>query len=164
MFCPLKLSFAKTIDTFQGQNAGPVDPGKPMNAVQRIICDPGSRCFEARKPGIFFTMLSRATTIGQEVDGKCIGSAIYFYDFGFGTTMIPSRILTLRYSPKTNKIYTAAEKRDKWVKHLYSNMKMDHIDHADIDHIFKWAHDTKISPTDLSTLLHERKSWRNQIR
>ena len=109
-------------------------------------------------------MLSRATTIGQEVDGKCISSAIYFYDFGFGTTMIPSIISTLWYSPKTNKIYTAIEnERDKWVKHLYSNMKMDHIDHADIDHIFKWAHNTKISPADLSTLWHERKSWRNQI-
>ena len=44
-----------------------VDPGKPMNAVQRIICDPGLQCFEARKPGIFFTMLSRATTMVKKL-------------------------------------------------------------------------------------------------
>jgi hypothetical protein len=70
LFCPLKLSFAKTIDTYQGQNAGPVDAGRAPNAVKRIICDPGSRNFEARKPGLFFTIMSRATTAGTLVDGK----------------------------------------------------------------------------------------------
>ena len=42
LLVPLSLAFAKTIDTFQGQNAGPVDPGKPPNPIQRVICDPGS--------------------------------------------------------------------------------------------------------------------------
>jgi hypothetical protein len=60
-FCPLKLSFAKTIGAFQGQNAGPVDEGKPPNPVKTIICDPGSREFEAQKPGLFYSIISRGT-------------------------------------------------------------------------------------------------------
>jgi hypothetical protein len=160
----LKLSFAKTIDTFQGQNAGPVDPGKPVNAIQRIICDPGTHCFEARKPGIFFTMISQATTIGEEVNNKCIGSAVYFYDFGFGTTMTPSRISHLRISPKTNKVYTAIERREKWIAHLQSNLKAEPLEEMEINEIFTWAKNTKISKDDLSKLVHKTTSWRTQIR
>jgi hypothetical protein len=39
-FIPLSLCYAKTIHTFHGQNAGPVQPNQPLNPIQRIICDP----------------------------------------------------------------------------------------------------------------------------
>jgi hypothetical protein len=70
-FCPLKLSFAKTIDTFQGQNAGPVDEGNPPpNPVKTVICDPGFREFEAQKPGLFYSIISRGTMMGILENGK----------------------------------------------------------------------------------------------
>ena len=66
-FIPLTLAFGKTVHTFQGQNAGPVDDDKPPNAVQRIICDPGTRAFEGINIGLFYTILSRATTIREYI-------------------------------------------------------------------------------------------------
>jgi hypothetical protein len=63
-FCHLKLSFAKTIDIFQGQNAGPLDVGKPPNPVKTVICDPGSREFEAPNPELFYSIISRGATMG----------------------------------------------------------------------------------------------------
>jgi hypothetical protein len=95
-FCPLKLSFAKTIDTFQGQTAGPVDEGKPPNPVKTVICDPGLREFEAQKPGLFYSIISRGTKMGTLENGKRSGSAIYFYDYGFGSVMTPAQINKLK--------------------------------------------------------------------
>ena len=83
-FLPLALSFGRTVHTFQGQNAGIVDPGRPPNPVQRIICDPGTRAFEATNIGLFYTILSRATTLGTFQDTtqsnqKISDSAVYFF-------------------------------------------------------------------------------------
>ena len=64
-FVPLKLSFAKTIHTYQGQQAGKVRQGPPPNAVERIIYDSGTRRFEGQNPGLFYTLLSRITTLGE---------------------------------------------------------------------------------------------------
>ena len=63
-FVPLALLFGQTVHTFQGQNAGKVDAGRPPNPVQCIIWDPGTRAFEDTNIGLFYTILSRATTIG----------------------------------------------------------------------------------------------------
>ena len=83
LFLPLTLSFGRTVHTYQGQNAGPVDPGRPPNPVQRIIYDPGTRSFEAKSIGLFYAILSRATTIGPfssssaaSASAKAISSAI----------------------------------------------------------------------------------------
>jgi hypothetical protein len=163
LFCPLKLSFAKTIDTYQGQNAGPVDAGRAPNAVKRIICDPGSRNFEARKPGLFFTIMSRATTAGTLVDGKRLDSAFYFYDFGFGHTMTPDRIINLRESPKTHQPYAAVVKRDAWVQRLMSNKVTTNHSEQEIDKLFSWASSAKIDREDLHQLIHHRPLWRTEV-
>ena len=65
VFVPLTLAYSKTVHTYQGQSAGPTDEDKPQNAVQRIICDPGTRAFEGTNIGLFYTILSRATTLGD---------------------------------------------------------------------------------------------------
>jgi hypothetical protein len=70
-FCPLKLSFTKTIDTFQGQNAGPVDEGKPPNPVKTVICDPGSREFEAPKPGLYTSPNNKLKGITENKPDIC---------------------------------------------------------------------------------------------
>lgn len=59
-YIPLKLAFAQTIHTFQGQNAGPVGVGQTPNAIQKLICEPGTRRFEGNCVGLFYTLLSRA--------------------------------------------------------------------------------------------------------
>jgi hypothetical protein len=40
-YMPLALAYGKTAHTFQGQNVGPVQPGRPENPIKRIIVDPG---------------------------------------------------------------------------------------------------------------------------
>src|SRR5688500_16840643 len=86
-YIPLRLAFAQTIHTFQGQNAGPVEPGQTPNAVQKLLCDPGTRRFEGNCVGLFYTLLSRVTTFGSEND--TFFSAIYFT----GANMDMERVL-----------------------------------------------------------------------
>jgi hypothetical protein len=104
-----------------------VDDGKPPNPIKTVICDPGSRKFEAQKPGLFYNIISKGTTMGTLKNGKRSGSAIYFYDYGFGSVMTPAQITNLRVSVKTNQTYVTIRKRDKWVSHLqktnYKNTK-----------------------------------------
>lgn len=160
--CPLQLSFAKTIDTFQGLNAGPVDEGKPPNAVQRIICDPGSRQFEgSTKPGLFYTMLSRATTIGHLAeDGLRYDSAIYFYDFGYGKgPCTVDRIHCLRKSLQTDKTYERIKARDRWMRHLEKNNHGSGLSDDQIVEIFDWAQATRIPVSDLDVILNADE-WR----
>jgi hypothetical protein len=162
-YMPLKLAFAKTIDTFQGQNAGPVDPGRPPNPVERIICDPGTRQFEGKKPGIFFTIVSRATTAGVEENGKRIGSAFYFHDFGFGNVMTPQRVHNLRYSPSKKRDYVAIERRDRWVNRLTTNTVHPRLSEEQIVEIFQWANATKVSVEDLDKLIIDNNRWRTKL-
>jgi hypothetical protein len=104
----------------------PVDDGKPPNPVKTVICDPGSREFEAQKPGLFYSIISRGTTMGTLENGKRSGSAIYFYDYGFGSVMTPAQITNLWVSLKTNQTYVTIRKRDKWVNHLQKNKLQEH--------------------------------------
>ena len=57
-YIPLRLAFAQTIHTFQGQNEGPVGIGQAPNAIQKLVCDPGTRRFEGNCVGLFYTILS----------------------------------------------------------------------------------------------------------
>jgi hypothetical protein len=149
-FCPLKLSFARTIDTFQGQTAGPSQPGKPPNDVERIIIDPGDRSFEARgKLGIFFTQFSRGSTIGKLVNGKRMGSALYFHDFGLGKggVLTASRIAKLRGPlDKPDVTYRAIRKRDKWIDHLMQNAHSCGMSEEQVNDTLTWATETRIDP------------------
>jgi hypothetical protein len=95
-----------------------VDDGKPPNPVKTVICDPGLREFEAQKPGLFYSIISRGTTMGTLENGKRSGPAIDFYDYGFGSVMTPAQKTNLRVSLKTNQTYVTIRKRDKWVSHL----------------------------------------------
>ena len=78
MWClvPLKLAYAKSIHTFQGQSAWPTEPGRPKNAIQWLICDAGSSAFENLYPGLLYSLLSCATTLGTTLNA--LDSAIYF--------------------------------------------------------------------------------------
>jgi hypothetical protein len=112
-FVPLTLAFGKTIHTFQGSSAGPVAEGQPPNAVECIICDPGTRQFEGVCPGLFYTVLTRATTLGEE--GDHLSSALYFRS----KNMNKDRITDITRGIKGE--YFKVTQRKKWVAYLEAN-------------------------------------------
>ncbi len=76
---PLQVAFAKTIYTFQGMNAGLVDPGWPPNMVVRIIVDPGNIMFESQiAPVCLYIASSCDTTMGDMDNIYKLNSGIYF--------------------------------------------------------------------------------------
>jgi hypothetical protein len=139
-----------------------VDPGKPPNAVQRIICDPGSRDFEATKPGLFYTMIGRGTTIGGVAfDGLRYDSSVYFYDFGYGKgPLSPERIVDLRRSLTTGKVYERIRARDRWMQHLKEHTHDSNMSDKEIEQIFQWARTTKVTTNQLDAILSSTV-WRS---
>ena len=85
------MAYGKTAHPYQGQNAGPTPPGEPPNAVQTLVVDAGSRNFEGINVGLFYSIATRATTVGT-CGGKRLDSALYF----FGNNMSQHRILDLK--------------------------------------------------------------------
>ena len=114
---PLTLACARTIHKFQGLSAGPVDPGKPPNACERMLCDPDSKKRESRCIGLLCTALSRATTLGDE---SGLGSAIHFV----GTDFKADRIRCLCNKQDSADKCEIAQKRDRWVSFLQSKTTM----------------------------------------
>ena len=113
-FLPLELSFARTIHKFQGLQAGPVDDGKLPNMFPRIICDPDVKQAEGRATGLFYTAISRATTLG---DAGGLNSAIYFT----GPHLTRDRIQQVTLKANTNRPLENVRKRRDWVDVLESN-------------------------------------------
>jgi hypothetical protein len=113
-FIPLELSFARTIHKFQGLQAGPVDDGKLPNMFSRIVCDPDVKGSEGRATGLFYTAISRATTLG---DPNGLNSAIYFT----GPNLTRDRIVHLTMKSNTFKQLENVKRRQYWVDILASN-------------------------------------------
>jgi GTPase SAR1 family protein len=136
-FIPLSLCYAKTIHTFQGQNAGPVEANQQPNPIQRIICDPGSKEFEGRNPGLFYTTFSRATTLGD--DANKMSSAIYFK----GANMSPDRAMNMRVG-KNGRLFKRPRLRDQWVQKLTKHIHPSGMSEAEKQNIFHWAKNTVV--------------------
>ena len=49
---------------------GKTAPERPDNAFEKIVGDPGARQFEFINPGLFYTLLSKATTFGKARNQK----------------------------------------------------------------------------------------------
>ena len=128
----MRLAFAQTIHTFQGQNAGPVEPGQPPNAVQKLICDPGTRRFEGNCIGLFYTLLSRITTFGNPLDK--FSSAIYFT----GTNMNTERVLNITKNEK-GYMYAMAVKREKYVSYLQQHEHSSKMSMKEQNKILDWV-------------------------
>ena len=131
-YIPLRPAFAQTIHTFQGQNGGPVEPGQAPNAVQKLVCDPGTRRFEGNSVGLFYTLLSRITTFGNSEDK--FSSAIYFT----GTNMNMDRVLNITLNEKGH-MYAMAEKRKEYVSHLHKHKHKSQMIEDDQMKILDWA-------------------------
>ena len=130
-YIPLRLAFAQTIHTFQGQNAGPVELGQSPNAVQKLVCDPGTRRFEGNCIGLFYTLLSRITTFGDPHDK--FSSAIYFT----GSNMNTERVLNINRNGK-GYMYTMAERRERYVSFLLQHEHDSRMSIKKQNKIFDW--------------------------
>ena len=146
-YMPLALAYGKTAHTFQGQNVGPVPFGRPANPIQKIIVDPGTRQFEASSVGLFYQLLSRATTIGTQADKT--SSAIYFD----GPNFCEERFLNLTMSNK-NEPYKKVLFRQKWVDYLRKNqVSNNRWADTEMEEIFGWANNTTFTSNSLSDII-----------
>ncbi len=136
---PLQLCYAKTVHTFQGQNAGPVQEGQQKNSILRLICDPGTKTFEGMNPGLFYTILSRITTLGS-TDDK-MSSAIYFT----GENMKPDRILNISKGVNNHE-FKRVMLRNKWVRHLNQHIHTSGMSYAQKMNSITWSKSTIIDP------------------
>ena len=130
-YMPLVLAFARTIHSFQGASVGKTPPGQPDNTFHRIVADPGTRQFEGNVSGLFYTLLSRATTLGEE--GKPETSAILFN----GPNMTPDRIRKIKLTANNEK-YKRIQDLELWVKYLEGN-RIHNVDDKYIQDIHKWV-------------------------
>ena len=109
-FCPLIPAWARTIHKIQGLEAGLKANGEWCD-IRKIIGDPGSDQFEKNTPGLFYTLISRAISIGSLQGQK--DSALYFC----GSNMSESRVMSLSTN-KDGQTSLAVQKREIWVDYL----------------------------------------------
>ena len=138
LYMPLSLAFARTIHSFQGASVGKTPPGQPDNTFHRIIADPGTRRFEGRASGLFYTLLSRATTLGEV--GKPETSAMLFN----GPNMTPSRIRAIKKS-EDGTDYKKIQDLKEWVTYLEGN-NIDPVGDDEIDDIQEWVREAVKKP------------------
>ena len=129
---PLCLAYARTIHKFQGMSAGPVDDGKIPNMFKCIICDPDKRESERSALGLFYTAISRATTLG---DNKGKGSAIYFT----GDHYNEQRVRMIDKIANSDDDYKRVKQRNRWVKHLKNQQINSSMSKKEQKQILQWA-------------------------
>ena len=146
-YLPLALSWSKTAHTIQGLSVGPVPPGRPKNAINKIIVNPGKRVFEGNNVGLLYTLLSRVTTIGNLLD--ILSSAIYFTGEYFTLKRISKLTLAENKAP-----YKKAELREKWVNYLKKHeRKNSGLTNRARQILFEWTLRTRIKPSELYEII-----------
>jgi len=149
---PLKLAYGCTIHTFQGNSVGPTKEGQPPNRFLRIVADPGKKSFEARAPGLSYTLTSRVTTIGTP-DNR-LASALFFS----GQNMNRKRMIDLTRNIK-GEVYSKPKKRNRWMKRLKENtIKCEMTENEKIK-ILKWGQ-TNACPLDKLDKIIASHGWR----
>ena len=157
--CPLTLSFAKTLHTFQGQSAGPVNQGQQPNAVDRIVVNPGDKQFESKNPGLLYMAVSRATTIGDSASAPQptanLNSAIYFT----GHDMTTRRVTNLKLK-KNGEEYEKVQLRNKWVARVESNTVGMQLAPGDTpETVINWCKNFRMKKEDLEKAIASQP-WR----
>ena len=150
-YIPLALAYGKTAHTFQGQTVGPVPPGRPENTIQKIIVDPGTRRFEGQNVGLFYQLLSRATTIGIPEDK--LSSAIYFDGSNFNRQRFEN--LTMK---NEQEMYRMAVLWKQWVEYLQKHIIPKRFwCEEEINDLFSWAKSTIISRKQLAMIIEKMR-------
>ena len=116
-YCPLDLCFARTIHKFQGLEAGPPVDGVQKHMCHSVIVDPDEKDIESTHTGLFYTAVSRGTTLGDP-DG--LNSAVYFC----GCHLNAERIQQLTMCKNGLHECIKVTKRREWVKFLERNTQI----------------------------------------
>lgn len=148
-FLPLVLAWAITTHRFQGQSAGPVDKGKIPNSYDSIVFDPHDSSAEQKHLGLFYTGLSRATTLGNK-DG--LYSAIYFT----GTDATESRMSNIGRKKNSRDYYDSYVKRSKWVQYLARNVYVGSMPENKREELCKWIDSTSYGQGLVERLVLQR--------
>ena len=146
----MTLAWARTIHKFQGQAAGPVAENQIPNTFECIICDPDNKDRENTALGLFYTALSRATTLG---DDNGDNSAICFT----GDNCNEERIRNIGRRKHTDQDYQRVLQRAAWVDNLKQNKRKDTMTSQSIDALGKWAETTKFTNDELAERINQYK-------
>ena len=116
--------------------------------MARIICDVGTPRFESQNIGLFYTALSRATTIGSQTNTRQ-DSAIFF-------TQSLDKTRLDRLTTKTdNTEYDMIKKRKEWVTLLEKNMgTLDNVTENCIQRTFQWATSQEYTIMDIERVIN----------
>ena len=105
---PLQLSFARTLHRFQGVNVG------PEHAIKSMVFDPGQTGFEGNNPGILYTGISRATTLGR----GCVDNSAFYLAGPYATKDRLTNLTQIRAKGRKKVTYLAVLRRQKWLDFL----------------------------------------------
>ena len=144
-FCPLTPAYATTVHKFQGQGAGPTKEGQRRNEVQTMVCCPGSRGFEASNPGLVYTIISRATTLG---DSDNNGSALYF----IGEHISRGRFVNL-HKAYDGKIYDKVRRQNKWITYLEARIETTKMTPKEEADIVEWSINKRYSKEETEDII-----------
>jgi hypothetical protein len=109
------------------------------NAVLRLICDPGNKTFKGNNPGLFYTILSWITTLG-DIEDK-MTSAIYFN----GENMTPDQILTITKGANNHE-FKRVVMRHQWVRFLNEHIQTSRMSDTEKNNILLWLKNFTIDP------------------
>ena len=145
-FLPLNLAFARTLHKFQGKSVGPGE------CSQIMVFEPGTTSFEGHNPGILYTGLSRAKTLGL---GNINQSAFYLT----GSNATYDRITNLKYyrrkTSNAKSQYKSINRRQKWVDFLDEREKQTKqydISFEQQSHLNKWIQHVNTNKIDIHKL------------
>ena len=150
-YLPLEIAFGKTIHTYQGLQAGRTPKGRPDNPIKTLIVNPGNVNFESNNPGLLYTTISRATTIGE--DGG--DSSIFFQQ------LTKQHYLSSANKVKENKLTKGMESRNRWIAHLEKNEVKRNFTEKEEQQLIEWSK-SKISAKTLLKCL-ENDEWRKKM-
>ncbi|GFH43542.1 hypothetical protein CTEN210_00015 [Chaetoceros tenuissimus] len=156
-YVPLEIAFARTLHKVQGQSIGEGHP------VTIMVFNPGKTAFEGNNPGLLYTGISRATSMGTN---DVNNSAIYFnYESKF---KLYTRIREIHHKRKsvkrkldnenanefvepqlTNEIYTKVKKRLFWTMFLDQKESLTNLNTTDDErtNILQWLNQKQANVT-----------------
>lgn len=147
-YVPLELAYAQTIHNFQGLSAGPVKDGETPNVFDTVVCDPGGSHCETHFPGLLYTAVSSATTLGDD-DG--LNSALYFT----GNCITYDRLNTSGKHLDGQNTYLSPYFRSEWVQHLSDNHHSSPLTRRQKLNLFTWAESHSVSSSELFQRVNE---------
>lgn len=143
-----------------------MNQGQQPNAVDRVFVDPGNKMFESGNPGLLYTAVSRATTLGETTTSSTttgppppsLNSAIYFT----GHNMTLHRVTNLKLK-KNGEEYEKVQLRNKWVARVEANTVGMQLAPGDTpEAVLDWCKKFRMSQEELEQAI-ANSAWRANL-